>query len=61
MASLEGIAASYWRLEKYTRSGYGLEVKMARILKPKDFAGWQVGESCPMQRCATRFRKWTTV
>lgn len=39
--------ASYWGLEKCTRFGYSLEIKMTRVLKRKDVARWQTSEKLP--------------
>lgn len=34
-------------MEIYARIGYGLEVRMTRIFKRRDFARWQTGERLP--------------
>lgn len=38
---------SYRKVEKATRIGYSLEVKMTRVLKRKDFMRWQASEKLP--------------
>src|SRR3546814_20754915 len=43
----EPARASRGGLEKCTRLGYSLEVKMMRALKRKDFARWKASEKLP--------------